>query len=100
MVIDQTTLGTGIATILTIIIGGQQYFAKMRRDGKQEQVTGTQADANKALYDMLQEQLRGMKEELKVVKRQLIILEKLAMKAGIDVEQAYRDAGIYDESPD
>ena len=32
-----------------------------------------------------------------MLKRQNVILEKLALKQGIDVEQAYKDAGLYDD---
>ena len=58
-----------------------------------------QADANATLFMQLKAQLETLSAELAVYKRQLIILEQLALKAGIDVEQAYREAGIYDEKP-
>ncbi len=81
--------GSAIATL----------FAKSGYDfWKRSQPANAQASANTALYEMLQDQMMSLHKELQLFKRQVVILEQLALKHGIDVEAAYRAAGIYDDS--
>lgn len=85
----QPFIGTGLAS--AIIVGALYYGSKFIKPSV------VQADANAALYTQLMRTIEGLDRENKMLRRQQVILERLAMKAGIDVEQAYKDAGIYDE---
>lgn len=86
----QAHFGTGIVS--AGIIGLLWIGGKFIKPGI------VQADANAALFGQMTAQLETLTAEVRTLKRQLVILEKLALKAGIDVEQAYKDAGIYDEN--
>lgn len=85
----QDNFGTGVAS--AIIIGALWFGSRIIKPGI------AQADANAALYTQLNEQMTALREEVRLLKRQQVILERLALKAGIDVEQAYREAGLYDD---
>ena len=85
----QDNFGTGLAS--SIIIATLWFGSKIIKP------TVAQADANTALYTQLNDQMTALREEVRLLKRQQVILERLALKAGIDVEAAYREAGLYDD---
>ena len=86
------------------LMGGTGLFAvlaKLAYDWiKRSAPANAQATANADLYNMLREDLKLVRKELKLVRRQNVILEHIAAANGIDVNKAYRDAGIYDEDGD
>ena len=79
--------------------GGVTVAAKLFFDWwKRGQPINEQAGANVDLYNMLRGELKLLRDELRLAKRQIVILERLALKAGVDVATAYREAGVYEES--
>lgn len=82
----QPYVGTGLSGLMLI--------AALWLGGKLVRPNIVQADANAALFNQLKETIAMLQEEIKTLKKQRIILERLALQAGIDVEQAYRDEGL------
>lgn len=56
-----------------------------------------QADANSTLFNQMQKRMERQELEIQLLKRQVILLEQIAIKNGVDVEAVYREKGIYDD---
>lgn len=55
--------------------------------------------ASSDVYVMLKAELKELKADTKLLKKQVTLLEHLCLQRGIDVHQAYLDAGIHDDEP-
>lgn len=59
-----------------------------------------QAGANSDLYALMRADIKLVRKELRLIKRQVVLLEHLCLEKGIDVHSAYKEAGILDLDDD
>ena len=59
-----------------------------------------QAGATVDIYSMLRAELKEMQKERKLMRRQIILLEGLCVKNGLDIQALYREAGVSEDDPE
>ena len=98
MEIDTSAVGIGVSSLLGIAVAAHQYLLKYRGQSANSDALNSQAMANEGLYKVLSDQLHELREEIKELKqcnklleRKNILLEKLAIHVGIDIEAAYAE---------
>lgn len=59
-----------------------------------------QSEASSDLYKLLKDELRDLKIERNLLRKQITLLEHLCVKNGINVHECYVAAGVYEEDDD
>jgi hypothetical protein len=94
--VDEATiirvLGGGGGLTIAVVILRALYVQWSKQNPGLEQ-----AGAAVDIYSMLRTELREMQKERKLMRRQIVLLEGLCTKHGLDIHELYRSAGMGDE---
>lgn len=56
-----------------------------------------QAGASSEIYAMLRAEMKEMKREMRLLKKQVVLLEHLCLEKGLDVHSIYKGAGLLED---
>jgi len=98
-VLDDNTLWKalgGSGGIAAVIWLARQMFVQWSKQNPGIE----QAGASSEIYSMIRAEMKEMKREMRLLKRQVVLLEHLCLEKGLDVHSIYKEAGLLEDMSD